>query len=161
VFRDKSASSVPVGQLYSEVYHTVVVAPATSNTVQVRYGFSDTLLPTCSRAGSWANRASSLRVTPSLCVTQLPHDWVTLRPRRIDSTTWSACVLSTSARWCVRPTSWKQCFTARLQHLSLKWEHIVFLNGHLAKTSLERVLAGIGSAPFTWEVRDIGVQVAR
>ena len=39
-------------------------------------------------------------------------------------------------------------------------EHIVFLTGHLAKASLERVLAGIASAPFTWEVRDIGVQVA-
>jgi dihydropteroate synthase-like protein len=39
-------------------------------------------------------------------------------------------------------------------------EHIVFLTGRLAQTSLERVLGGIDSAPFTWEVREIGLQVA-
>jgi dihydropteroate synthase len=39
-------------------------------------------------------------------------------------------------------------------------EHIVFLTGHLALPSLERVLAGLQDLPFTWEVRDIGVQVA-
>ena len=33
-------------------------------------------------------------------------------------------------------------------------EHILFLTGHLAKPSLERVLAGIDAAPFTWETRD-------
>ena len=33
VFRDKTASGVPVGMLYDDIYHTVVVAPATSNTV--------------------------------------------------------------------------------------------------------------------------------
>lgn len=39
-------------------------------------------------------------------------------------------------------------------------EHILFLTGHLAKPSLERVLAGIDDAPFTWEARDLGLQVA-
>ncbi|MGM9490506.1 DUF6513 domain-containing protein [Ideonella sp. YS5] len=39
-------------------------------------------------------------------------------------------------------------------------EHIVFLTGRLAQPSLERVLAGIEGAPFTWEVREIGLQVA-
>ena len=39
-------------------------------------------------------------------------------------------------------------------------EHIVFLTGRLAQASLERVLAGIEAAPFTWEVREIGLQVA-
>jgi dihydropteroate synthase-like protein len=39
-------------------------------------------------------------------------------------------------------------------------EHIVFLTGHLALPSLERVLGGLQAAPFTWEARDIGVQVA-
>ena len=44
VFRDKTASSVPVGALYEEGYHTVVVAPATSNTVaKCAFGISDTL----------------------------------------------------------------------------------------------------------------------
>ncbi|VTU31341.1 dihydropteroate synthase-related protein [Variovorax sp. PBL-H6] len=39
-------------------------------------------------------------------------------------------------------------------------EHIVFLTGRLAQASLTRVLAGIEAAPFTWEVREIGLQVA-
>jgi dihydropteroate synthase len=39
-------------------------------------------------------------------------------------------------------------------------EHILFLTGRLARHSLERVLAGIEAAPFTWEVREIGLQVA-
>ena len=38
-------------------------------------------------------------------------------------------------------------------------EHIVFLTGRLAQPSLRRVLAGM-DAPFTWEVREIGLQVA-
>lgn len=39
-------------------------------------------------------------------------------------------------------------------------EHIVFLTGRLAQRNLERVLAGMTPAPFTWEVREIGLQVA-
>jgi dihydropteroate synthase len=39
-------------------------------------------------------------------------------------------------------------------------EHIVFLTGRLAEASLVRVLGGIDAAPFTWEVREIGLQVA-
>lgn len=39
-------------------------------------------------------------------------------------------------------------------------EHIVFLTGRLAQPNLERVLVGMEPAPFTWEVREIGLQVA-
>ena len=39
-------------------------------------------------------------------------------------------------------------------------EHIVFLTGRLAQPSLEHVLATIQAAPFTWEVRELGLQVA-
>ena len=43
-------------------------------------------------------------------------------------------------------------------------EHIVFLTGRLAEPALRRVLAGMqtgqGESPFTWEVREIGLQVA-
>lgn len=39
-------------------------------------------------------------------------------------------------------------------------EHIVFLTGRLAEPQLRRVLEGIDDAPFTWEVREIGLQVA-
>src|SRR5689334_9058346 len=33
LLRDKTASAVPVGMLYEDIYHTIVIAPATSNTV--------------------------------------------------------------------------------------------------------------------------------
>lgn len=39
-------------------------------------------------------------------------------------------------------------------------EHILFLTGRLAQPQLERVLAGMADAPFTWTVRDLGLQVA-
>jgi dihydropteroate synthase-like protein len=39
-------------------------------------------------------------------------------------------------------------------------EHIVFLTGRLAEKSLRRVLDALHPAPFTWEVREIGIQVA-
>ncbi len=38
-------------------------------------------------------------------------------------------------------------------------EHIVFLTGRLAQPALQRVIAGM-EPPFTWEVREIGLQVA-
>lgn len=45
VYQDKTASSVPVELFYLGKYHTLVVAPATSNTVaKMAYGFSDSLV---------------------------------------------------------------------------------------------------------------------
>ncbi len=87
VFRDKTASGVPVGMLYDEVYHTVVVAPATSNTVaKCAFGISDTL-PTnmFAQAGKLGIPGIVFACdTEPVVVTKSPHDWVTLRPRRIE-----------------------------------------------------------------------------
>ena len=45
VFHDKTASSVPVELFYQGKYHTLVIAPATSNTIaKMAYGFSDSLV---------------------------------------------------------------------------------------------------------------------
>jgi dihydromethanopterin reductase (acceptor) len=45
VYQDKTASSVPVELFYEGKYHTLVVAPATSNTIaKMAYGFSDSLV---------------------------------------------------------------------------------------------------------------------
>lgn len=87
VFRDKTASAVPVGGLYEETYHTVVVAPATSNTVaKCALGISDSL-PTnmFAQAGKLGipNLVFACDTEP-VVVTRAPHDWVTLRPRRIE-----------------------------------------------------------------------------
>lgn len=39
-------------------------------------------------------------------------------------------------------------------------EHIIFLTGRLAQHNLEKVLAGMQPPSFSWEVREIGLQVA-
>jgi len=45
VYLDKTASSVPVEMFYEGKYHTLVIAPATSNTIaKMAYGFSDSLV---------------------------------------------------------------------------------------------------------------------
>jgi dihydromethanopterin reductase (acceptor) len=45
VFRDTTASAAPVGLFYYSIYHTLVLAPATSNTVaKCVVGISDTLV---------------------------------------------------------------------------------------------------------------------
>ncbi|PCI60834.1 MAG: flavoprotein [Methylophilaceae bacterium] len=45
VFQDKTASSVPVEFFYEGKYQTLVIAPATSNTIaKMAYGFSDSLV---------------------------------------------------------------------------------------------------------------------
>lgn len=45
VFQDKTASSVPVEFFYEGKYHTLVISPATSNTIaKMAYGISDSLV---------------------------------------------------------------------------------------------------------------------
>jgi dihydromethanopterin reductase (acceptor) len=87
VFRDRTASSVPVGTLYAEHYHTLVVAPATSNTVaKCALGISDSL-PTnmFAQAGKLGIPGIVFACdTEPVVVTRAPHDWVTLRPRAIE-----------------------------------------------------------------------------
>ena len=87
LLRDKTASAVPVGMLYEDIYHTVVIAPATSNTVaKCVVGISDTL-PTNMFAQAGKLGIPSIVFacdTAPTVVTKSPHDWVTLRPRRIE-----------------------------------------------------------------------------
>ena len=87
LLRDKTASAVPVGMLYDDVYHTVVIAPATSNTVaKCACGISDTL-PTNMFAQAGKLGIPSIVFacdTEPTVVTKSPHEWVTLRPRRIE-----------------------------------------------------------------------------
>jgi flavoprotein len=87
LLRDKTASAVPVGMLYEDVYHTIVIAPATSNTVaKCVVGISDTL-PTNMFAQAGKLGIPSIVFacdTEPTVVTKSPHDWVTLRPRRVE-----------------------------------------------------------------------------
>jgi flavoprotein len=87
VFRDTTASAAPVGAFYYGTYHTLVVAPATSNTVaKCVYGISDTL------ATNVFAQAGKCRV-PSIVFacdtapeleTEAPKGMVKVYPRPID-----------------------------------------------------------------------------
>jgi len=87
VFQDKTASAVPVGNFYYGVYHTLIMAPATSNTVaKCVYGISDTL------ATNVYAQAGKCRV-PSIVFacdnapeldTEAPKGMVKVYPRAID-----------------------------------------------------------------------------
>jgi len=87
IFRDTTASAAPVGFFYHGVYHTLIVAPATSNTVaKCVYGISDTL------ATNVFAQAGKCRI-PSIVFacdtapemeTAAPSGLVKVYPRRID-----------------------------------------------------------------------------
>ena len=87
VLHDKTASSVPVGAFYHDVYHTVVVAPATSNTVaKCVWGISDTLATNIfAQAGKCRVPAIvfACDTAPEL-ETMAPDGLVKVYPRRID-----------------------------------------------------------------------------
>lgn len=87
VIRDTSASAAPVGRFYHGWYHTLVVAPATSNTVaKFVAGISDTLVTNIfAQAGK-----CRLPVIVYACDTKPVHDtmapdrMVRVWPRRVD-----------------------------------------------------------------------------
>jgi len=87
VFRDNTASAAPVGLFYHGHYHTVVIAPATSNTVaKCVAGISDTL-PTNIFAQAGKCRIPSIVFacdTAPQMETESPGDWVTVYPRAVD-----------------------------------------------------------------------------
>lgn len=122
--RDKTASAVPVGMLYDDVYHTVVVAPATSNTVaKCAFGISDTL-PTnmFAQAGKLGIPGIVFACdTEPVVVTKAPHDWVTLRPRAIELENVERL---RAIDWCqvvASPAALEAALASRLQALSLAW----------------------------------------
>ena len=124
VFRDKTASGVPVGMLYDEAYHTVVVAPATSNTVaKCAFGISDSL-PTnmFAQAGKLGIPGIVFACdTEPVVVTKSPHDWVTLRPRRIELENVERLRAIDFCRVVASPAELEAALTLRLTELSLAW----------------------------------------
>lgn len=124
VFRDRSRSSVPVGMLYADIYHTVVLAPATSNTVaKCAFGISDTL-PTNMFA-----QAGKLRIpgivfacdTEPVVITKSPREWVELRPRRIELENVERLRAIEYCRVVCSPAELRAALDARLRELSLQW----------------------------------------
>ncbi|MEY3289026.1 MAG: hypothetical protein RLZZ419_1268 [Pseudomonadota bacterium] len=88
VYRDKAASSPPVGHFYKGYYHTFVMAPATSNTVaKCVLGISDSLVTNLySQAGKC--RVPSIvypcDIAPEMETTAPGSKKVMVYPRKID-----------------------------------------------------------------------------
>lgn len=124
IFRDKSCSAVPVGALYYEHYHTLVVAPATSNTVaKCALGISDTL-PTNMFAQAGKLGIPSLVFacdTEPVVLTRAPHDWVTLRPRRIEFDNVERLRTFESCQVLCSVAQLEAALDARLRALCLAW----------------------------------------
>lgn len=87
VFRDTTASAAPVGLFYYGVYHTLIMAPATSNTVaKCVFGISDTLVTSVfAQAGKCRVPAIvfACDTAPEL-ETEAPKGMVRVYPRDID-----------------------------------------------------------------------------
>jgi dihydromethanopterin reductase (acceptor) len=124
VLRDKTASGVPVGMLYDDIYHTVVVAPATSNTVaKCAFGISDSL-PTnmFAQAGKLGIPGIVFACdTEPVVVTKSPHDWVTLRPRRIELDNVERLRAIDHCRVVASPAELESALDTRLGELGLAW----------------------------------------
>ena len=124
IFRDKTASGVPVGMLYDDIYHTVLIAPATSNTVaKCAFGISDSL-PTnlFAQAGKLGIPGIVFACdTEPVVVTKSPHDWVTLRPRRIELDNVERLRAIDFCTVVASPTELEAALSQRLNELSLAW----------------------------------------
>jgi len=87
IYRDTSASSAVVGQFYYGVYHTLVVAPATSNAVaKFVYGISDDLITNVFAQGGKCRIpviVFACDTAPEL-ETEAPKGMVKVYPRPID-----------------------------------------------------------------------------
>jgi dihydromethanopterin reductase (acceptor) len=87
VFRDTTASAAPVGLFYYGVYHTLILAPATSNTVaKCVFGISDTLVTNVfAQAGKCRvpTIVFACDTAPEL-ETEAPKGMVKVYPRDID-----------------------------------------------------------------------------
>ena len=124
VFRDNNASSVPVGMLYEDVYHTLVIAPATSNTVaKCAFGISDTL-PTNMFAQAGKRGVPGIVFacdTEPFVITKSPHEWVELRPRSIELENVERLRRIEHCQVVSTVAELEQALDARLKALSLAW----------------------------------------
>jgi dihydromethanopterin reductase (acceptor) len=87
LFRDTTASAAPVGLFYYGTYHTLILAPATSNTVaKCVVGISDTLVTNVfAQAGKCRLPAIVFACDTALELeTEAPKGMVKVYPREID-----------------------------------------------------------------------------
>jgi flavoprotein len=129
VFRDKTSSSVPVGMLYKNHYHTLIISPTTSNTIaKCVFGISDTL-PT--NMFAQAGKLGILCIlfacdTEPVVITRAPKEWVELKPRKIEFSNlnllknFSNCIVVESIN------DLKKTLNNRIIELGLSWKKSSF-----------------------------------
>ena len=124
LFRDKTHSSVPVGALYNKSYHTVVIAPATSNTVvKCALGISDTL-PTNMFAQAGKLNIETIVFacdTEPTVITESPKEWVELKPRKIEFDNLSLLKKFADCTVVETVADLKIILNQRLKHFGLNW----------------------------------------
>ena len=129
VFKDKTSSAVPVGMLYKNLYHTIVISPTTSNTIaKLAFGISDTL-PT--NMFAQAGKLGVLCIvfacdTEPVVITKAPKEWVELKPREVEFSNlgtlkkFSNCIVVESIQ------DLKNKLSDRLTELGLNWKKSSF-----------------------------------
>ena len=163
VYRDTSASSVTVGQFYYGVYHTLIVAPATSNAVaKFVTGISDDLVSNVfAQSGKCRVPAVvfACDTAPEL-ETEAPKGMVKVYPRPIDLENRERLGRfpgATTVEFDRRASRGDRAPTQRNRRMR---ERILFLTGRLAQTRLEKVLQNMAPADFDWTILNVGVKVA-
>ena len=123
VFRDNTASAAPVGLFYYGHYHTVVIAPATSNTVaKCVSGISDSLVTNIfAQAGKCRIHSIVFACdTEPVVTTEAPKDWVTLYPRKIDLDNTDKLKSFENVTVVMRIEELHEAVTARMKALGIK-----------------------------------------
>ena len=149
IFKDTTASAAPVGLFYHGVYHTLVVAPATSNTVaKCVYGISDNL------ATNVFAQAGKCRVpiivfacdTAPELETKAPDGMVKVYPAPHRPRKHRAAARLRGARRSSKALADLEaalgCRETRMP------EHLLFLTGHLAKPRARQAAAGAAADRF-------------
>lgn len=121
IFRDNTASAAPVGLFYHGHYHTVVIAPATSNTVaKCALGISDSLPSNIfAQAGKCRLPAIVFACDSEPAVdTESPSEWVTTYPRAVDLEHTRRLAGFVNVSVVESPQALEQALQARLQALA-------------------------------------------
>lgn len=124
VVRDKTASSVPVGLLYDHRYHTVVLAPATSNTVaKCAFGISDTLPTNMYAQGGKLGIPGIVFAcdTEPVVITESPRGLVRLMPRNIELENVERLRAIDHTRVACSIDALREALAVRLGELELAW----------------------------------------
>ena len=118
VFHDKTASAVPVEFFYQGAYHTVVIAPTTSNTVaKMVAGISDTLVTNVfAQAGKCRvpTIVFACDTEPEMESEAPRENWVKVWPRKIDLENVSKLKLFESTTVVADPAALKIAIESRL-----------------------------------------------